>query len=66
MASFAIPFSSLVHMRTSHSAMKHNYCSRRLMCVETGRVFVIHDCCRLGAWTEPGQWFFNQYCIYLL
>jgi len=32
--------------------------------MKTERVFVIH--CWLGAWTEPGQWFFTQYCIYLL
>ena len=29
-----------------------------------GRVFVIH--CWLDVWTEPGKWFFSQYCIHLL
>ena len=32
--------------------------------MKTGRVFAIH--CWLGIWTEPGQWFFSQYCIHLL
>ena len=55
-ASFVTPFSSLVGMHTNHLAMKRNYYSKLmnlklwLVCMETGRVFVID--CRLGvAWS---------------
>jgi len=35
-----------------------------LLCAWRHRVFGI--CCWLSVWTEPGEWFFRQYCIHLL
>ena len=34
-----------------------------VVCTKTGRVFGMH--CWLSVVTEPGQWFFSQYCIHL-
>jgi len=55
-----------VHKSLTNKAIIIQDCWIRNMvvCTKTGRVFGIH--CWLIAWTEPGQWFFSQYCIHLL
>ena len=70
MASFVTP-SSFVRMCTNHLAMKCNYYSRLLKwkygwCAWRQGESVLQCCCWLGVSTEPGQWFFSQYCIHLL
>ena len=69
MASFVMPFSSLVHMQTNHLATKQllllfkiDELKNTVVYMETGRVFVIH--CWLGVWTELSQWFFREYCYW--
>ena len=69
MASFAMPFSSLVCMHINHLAMKCNY---YIIILETAELETRLCSWRQGSvihwlgWTEPGQWFFSQYCINLL